>query len=88
MQGGEIQGVANLIGLFLVKAGGALINNMTILFAIGVGVGMSEKNDGTGAIAALYPLAQQVLGERITADMQAHNSCCAAEDIGISGLYR
>ena len=43
----------NLIGLFLVKAGGALIDNMAILFAIGVGVGMSEKNDGTGAIAAL-----------------------------------
>ena len=44
---------ANLIGLFLVKAGGALIDNMAILFAIGVGVGMSEKNDGTGGIAAL-----------------------------------
>ena len=26
---------------------------MAILFAIGVGVGMSEKNDGTGGIAAL-----------------------------------
>ena len=28
MQGGEIQGAANLIGLFLVKAGGALIDNI------------------------------------------------------------
>lgn len=53
MQGGDISGAANLIGLFLVKAGGALIDNMAILFAIGVGVGMSEKNDGTGGIAAL-----------------------------------
>lgn len=53
MQGGEIQGVQNLIGLFLVKAGGALIDNMAILFVIGVGVGMSDKNDGTGGIAAL-----------------------------------
>ena len=53
MQGGEIQGVANLIGLFLVKAGGALIDNMAILFVVGVGVGMSDKNDGTGGIAAL-----------------------------------
>ena len=53
MQGGDIQGAANLIGLFLVKAGGALIDNMAILFAIGVGVGMSDKNDGTGGIAAL-----------------------------------
>ena len=53
MQGGDISGAGNLIGLFLVKAGGALIDNMAILFAIGVGVGMSEKNDGTGGIAAL-----------------------------------
>ena len=53
MQGGDIEGVVPLIGLFLVKAGGALIDNMAILFAIGVGVGMSEKNDGTGGIAAL-----------------------------------
>ena len=53
MQGGDIQGAANLIGLFLVKAGGALIDKMAILFAIGVGVGMSDKNDGTGGIAAL-----------------------------------
>ena len=52
-QGGEISGAVNLIGLFLVKAGAALIDNMAILFAIGVGVGMSEKNDGTGGIAAL-----------------------------------
>ena len=53
MQGGDIQGAANLIGLFLVKAGAALIDHMAILFAVGVGVGMSEKNDGTGGIAAL-----------------------------------
>ena len=53
MQGGEVEGIKNLIGFFLVKAGSALIENMAILFAIGVGVGMSEKNNGTGGIAAL-----------------------------------
>lgn len=53
MQGGDISGAVNLIGLFLVKAGSALIDNMALLFAIGVGVGMSDKNDGTGGIAAL-----------------------------------
>ena len=42
-----------MIGFFLVNAGSALIENMAILFAIGIGVGMSEKNDGTGGIAAL-----------------------------------
>ena len=30
-----------------------MIDNMAILFVIGVGVGMSDKNDGTGGIAAL-----------------------------------
>lgn len=46
-------GVSYTIGLFLIKAGGALIDNMAWLFAIGVGVGMSEDNDGTGGLAGL-----------------------------------
>ncbi len=53
MQGGDIVGFVPKLGLFLVKAGGALIDNMAILFVIGVGVGMSEDNDGTGGLAAL-----------------------------------
>nr|MCR4934665.1 PTS transporter subunit EIIC [Lachnospiraceae bacterium] len=53
MQGGEMSGFLNMLGFFLVKAGGALIDNMPLLFVIGVGVGLSEKNDGTGALAAL-----------------------------------
>ena len=46
-------GFAYTLGLFLVKAGGAVIDNMAILFAIGVGVGLSKDNDGTGGVAAL-----------------------------------
>ena len=46
MQGGEIQGAANLIGLFLVKAGGALIDNMAILFAIGTGCDAGQEKAG------------------------------------------
>lgn len=53
MQGGDVTGFVQLLGLFLVKAGAALIDNMAILFVIGVGVGMSEDNDGTGGLAAL-----------------------------------
>lgn len=53
MQGGDITGFKALTGLFLVKAGGALIDNMALLFVIGVGVGMSKDNDGTGGLAAL-----------------------------------
>ena len=53
MQGGDVTGFLQLLGLFLVKAGAALIDNMAILFVIGVGVGMSDDNDGTGGVAAL-----------------------------------
>jgi len=53
MQGGDITGFTALLGLFLVKAGAALIDNMALLFVIGVGVGMSKDNDGTGGLAAL-----------------------------------
>ena len=53
MQGGDINGFLNLLGFFLVKAGGALIDNMALLFVIGVGVGMADDNDGTAGLAAL-----------------------------------
>ena len=53
MQGGDIVGFLPKLGFFLVKAGGALIDNMAILFVIGVGVGMSDDHDGTSALAAL-----------------------------------
>lgn len=46
-------GFAYTIGLFLIKAGGALIDNMAWLFAIGVAVGMSDDNDGTAGLAGL-----------------------------------
>ncbi len=53
MQGGEVTGILQQIGFFLVKAGGALIDNMAILFVIGVGVGLAEDNDGTAGLASL-----------------------------------
>lgn len=50
---GPTSGAAYVIGFFLIKAGGALIDNMAILFAIGVGVGLAEGNDGTAGLAGL-----------------------------------
>lgn len=38
-------GAMYTIGLFLIKAGGALIDNMAWLFAIGVAVGMSDDGE-------------------------------------------
>lgn len=49
MQGGDIVGIASKIGFFLINAGGAIINNMPLLFAIGVGIGMSD-DEGNGGL--------------------------------------
>ena len=46
-------GANSAIAAFFLKAGGAIIDNMAILFAIGVGVGLSDDNDGTGGLAGL-----------------------------------
>ncbi len=46
-------GVAYSIGYFLIKAGAALIDNMAILFAIGVAVGLAKENNGTAGLAGL-----------------------------------
>ena len=51
--GAATSGFLYNIGFLLVKAGGALIDNMQWLFAIGVGVGLSDDHDGTAGLAAL-----------------------------------
>lgn len=43
----------NLAGVFLKLAGGALLDNLPLLFAIGVSIGMATKPDGTSALAGL-----------------------------------
>ena len=53
MQGSEIVGAVPTAGLFLVKAGGAIIDHMALLFAIGIGIGMAHEKDSTAAIASL-----------------------------------
>ena len=50
---GATEGFAYSLGLFLIKAGAALIDNMAVLFAIGVGVGLAEENNGTAGLAGL-----------------------------------
>lgn len=46
-------GTGSAIAAFLVQSGKAIIDNMAILFAIGIAVGMSDDNDGTAALAGI-----------------------------------
>ena len=50
---GATEGFAYVLGVFLIKAGAAMIDNMAILFAIGVGVGLAKDNDGTAGLAGM-----------------------------------
>lgn len=43
----------SVVAAFLIKAGAAILDNMALLFAIGVAVGMSDDNDGTAGLAGL-----------------------------------
>ena len=60
---GATSGVAYTIGFLLIKAGGALIDNMAWLFAIGAAVGLSDDHDGTAGLAGLvsFLMMQQLL---------------------------
>ncbi len=51
--GAASEGFAYVLGFFLIKAGAALIDNMAILFAIGVAVGLAKENNGTAGLAGL-----------------------------------
>ncbi|HSP46512.1 MAG TPA: PTS transporter subunit EIIC, partial [Clostridiaceae bacterium] len=41
------------LAAFLISAGAAIIDNMSILFAVGVALGMSRDKDGSAALAGL-----------------------------------
>ncbi len=44
-------GANSALAAFLIKAGAAIIDNMSVLFAIGVAYGMSKDKDGAAALA-------------------------------------
>ncbi|HIZ61782.1 MAG TPA: PTS transporter subunit EIIC [Candidatus Gemmiger avistercoris] len=60
---GPTEGLAYTAGFILIKAGGALIDNMAWLFAVGAAVGLSDDHDGTAALAGLvsYLMMTQLL---------------------------
>ncbi len=74
--GGSIPAMVT-IGTFLMKIGGAIIDNMALLFAIGVAFGMSKGNSGAAAMSGfvgfmivvglLTPAGTTVLGFEVSA---------------------
>ncbi|MFZ8765774.1 N-acetylglucosamine-specific PTS transporter subunit IIBC [Enterococcus diestrammenae] len=43
----------NILAAFLIKAGGTILDNLGILFAVGLAYGMSKDKDGAAALAGL-----------------------------------
>lgn len=82
-----------IIATFLMNAGGAIINNMACLFAIGVAFGLSKKNQGAAAlagfvgymtvIAMLTPDGTSVLGMEVGADKAFAFSAIGNAFVGI-----
>ena len=70
---GPTTGAAYTVGFLLVKAGGALIDNMAWLFAIGAAVGLANDHDGTAGLAGLvsFLMMQQLLSPGVVGTIRA-----------------
>ena len=70
---GPTSGAAYTVGFLLIKAGGALIDNMAWLFAIGAAVGLSDDHDGTAGLAGLvsFLMMQQLLSPGVVGAVRA-----------------
>lgn len=81
-------GFAYTLGLFMIKAGGALIDNMAWLFAIGVAIGMSDDNDGTAALAGLVAmlLFQNLLSSGVVSALTGKEAAAAFRAKSITSL--
>lgn len=64
---GDTTGFAYTAGFLLIKAGGALIDNMAWLFAVGAAVGLADDHDGTAGLAGLvaFLMIQQLLNPAV-----------------------
>ncbi|WP_042346574.1 N-acetylglucosamine-specific PTS transporter subunit IIBC [Bacillus massiliigorillae] len=65
-------GSGNPVAAFLIKAGSSIIDNMSILFAVGVALGMSKNKDGSAALSGLvaYLVVTTLLGVDSVAMLQ------------------
>ncbi|MGJ5827651.1 PTS transporter subunit EIIC [Streptomyces ossamyceticus] len=65
MLGSEsLPGFVTKFASFMAAGGGAILDNMPLLFAVGIAIGFAKKSDGSTALAAVvgYLVFQKVLG--------------------------
>ena len=66
-------GSGNVLAAFLIKAGSSLIDNMGVLFAIGVAFGLSKEQDGPAAMSGMvaWLVIQTLLSPGSVAQLQS-----------------
>lgn len=69
----------SVIAAFLIKSGSALIDNMGILFAVGVALGMSKDKDGAAALSGL--VAWQIITTLLAPDTVAMLQSIPVEEV-------
>ena len=77
-------GANNVLSLLLIKSGSILIDNMPLLFALGVAIGMSKDQEGTAALAGLisYLTITTILGTGVVSLIMGHDAPAAFGKIG------
>ncbi|MEG6573588.1 N-acetylglucosamine-specific PTS transporter subunit IIBC [Caldibacillus debilis] len=65
-------GSGNPVAAFFIKAGGSIIDNIPILFAVGVALGMAKQRDGSAALSGLvaYLVVTTLLSTNTVAMLQ------------------
>ncbi|MDR0921865.1 MAG: N-acetylglucosamine-specific PTS transporter subunit IIBC [Lactobacillales bacterium] len=65
-------GANNIIAAFLLKAGGSILDNLGVLFAVGLALGMSKDKDGASALSGLvaFLVPMQLLNPAAVASFQ------------------
>jgi len=66
-------GSESILAAFLIKSGGAIIDNMAVLFAVGVAFGLSRDKNGSAALSGFdVPCRDHSTGSRLSCSI---NGC-------------
>src|SRR5690625_1846058 len=75
-------GADSIVSIFLITASSAILDNIAILFAIGVGIGMAKNRDGAAALSALvgWLVITTLLGTEAVSTMKG----IAVDDVNVA----